>query len=197
LPYRTGAGTGEGALRVQEDVRRWLIILFIVPLIAACAVEGDGPGAGEDLAGSDEAPPTGSDAAADGGDDELAKDLDRPAPDLDRVDSSSGAAVTGEVPEDALRPVLADASDRTGVATADLEVVRAQYVDWPDGSLGCPEPGMYYTQAIEPGYWVEVRADDLVLDYRLTVRGSFRLCESGLPGVPGDGGGGTGGPPDS
>ncbi len=25
-------------------------------------------------------------------------------------------------------------------------------VEWSDGSLGCPRPGMMYTQAIVPGY---------------------------------------------
>lgn len=178
-----------------------MMLLAVVPLVAACAIEGDGPGAGDD-AGIDESPPPGSVAAHDG-EDGVREDSTRPVPDPDRVDATTVPPVTGEVPPEALQPVLADASERTGVPPGDLEVVRAQFVEWPDGSLGCPEPGMYYTQAIEPGYWVEIRAGDLVLDYRLTVRGSFRLCESGLPGLPGatpgtgDEGGGTGGPPDS
>jgi hypothetical protein len=162
------------------------MLVLIVALVTASAVQGGRPGAGDDT--------------PEGGGDALPEDSSRPVPDLDRVDSSPGPALTGEVPEDALRPVLADASDRSGVTVGELEILRAEYVDWPDGSLGCPEPGMYYTQAIEPGYWVEVRVGEVVLDYRLTVRGSFRLCESGLPGVApgsGDSGGGTGGPPDS
>jgi hypothetical protein len=29
---------------------------------------------------------------------------------------------------------------------------------WNDGSLGCPEPGMMYTQALVNGYWLIIEA---------------------------------------
>ncbi len=35
-----------------------------------------------------------------------------------------------------------------------------------------------YTQALVPGYWVELVAGTKALDYRLDDRGNFRLCES-------------------
>ena len=40
---------------------------------------------------------------------------------------------------------------------ADLKVLSAEAVTWSDGSLGCPEPGMMYTQALVPGYRVQIR----------------------------------------
>ncbi len=33
-----------------------------------------------------------------------------------------------------------------------LTLESEEPVEWNDGSLGCPEPGMMYTQAIVPGY---------------------------------------------
>ena len=53
--------------------------------------------------------------------------------------------------------VLADASERTGVEVAELEVVESIAITWPDGSLGCPEPGMNYTMAPVPGYRIRIR----------------------------------------
>jgi hypothetical protein len=80
-------------------------------------------------------------------------------------------------PEALLSQVLADAATRTGVAVADLVVAEAWRKVWSDGSLGCPRPGEYYTQALVPGWHVLVRAGPETLDYRLTERGYFALCE--------------------
>lgn len=84
---------------------------------------------------------------------------------------------TGAVPEPYLERVIADASERSGLPRDRLEVTRAQAVQWRDGSLGCPEPGMMYTQAIVDGYWVELAATGQRFDYRLDGRGNFRLCQ--------------------
>ena len=54
------------------------------------------------------------------------------------------------------RKLLADELDVDGAAP---ELVSIQRVDWSDGSLGCPEPGTSYTQAIVPGF-------NLVFDYK-------------------------------
>ncbi|WP_163817247.1 hypothetical protein [Phytoactinopolyspora alkaliphila] len=89
--------------------------------------------------------------------------------------------LTGEVPAGILDDVVADAADRAGTAPGDVVVVRAQAVQWPDGSLGCPEPGMMYTQAIVDGYWVELEAEGKTYDYRLNEQGTFRLCTT--PGL--------------
>ena len=51
---------------------------------------------------------------------------------------------------------------------ADLRVLDAAAVDWPDGSAGCPEPGVLYTQAVVPGYRIRIQAGDAVLNYHAT-----------------------------
>lgn len=40
------------------------------------------------------------------------------------------------------------------LTTEDIANLRIRSVDWPDGSLGCPQPGQEYTQAVVKGYFV-------------------------------------------
>jgi hypothetical protein len=47
-----------------------------------------------------------------------------------------------------------DLSRRLNVQESKISVVEAIAVDWSDGSIGCPEPGMGYIQVITPGYWI-------------------------------------------
>jgi hypothetical protein len=74
---------------------------------------------------------------------------------------------------------LSDAAKRTGMTILDLSVLSAEAVTWSDGSLGCPEPGMSYTQALVPGYRVRIRAGVEVLDYHASERGPLALCPPG------------------
>jgi hypothetical protein len=99
------------------------------------------------------------------------------------VPSASAEPIVGEAPSDLVERIVADAAGRTGLDAGDVLVVRAEAVTWNDGSLGCPEPGGVYTQALVEGYHVIVDADGTELDYRATDNGSFRLCEEG--GRPG------------
>lgn len=97
--------------------------------------------------------------------------------------SAEGLPATGDVPEPILSDVLSDAEDRTGMDREAIEVVSADAVTWNDGSLGCPEPGQLYTQALVDGYHVVLQADGERLDYRIGP-GGYRLCR--LPSGPGD-----------
>jgi hypothetical protein len=101
-----------------------------------------------------------------------------------------GTPVTGEVPAALLEAIVADLAARLGIRSDEIQVVRGESVVWNDGSLGCPEPGMMYTEALVDGYWVVLEHEGQMYDYRATDRGYFRLCESPLPGLPGRPGGG-------
>lgn len=96
----------------------------------------------------------------------------------------SAEPVMGEVPEAVLNSLLEDAAARTGADPATARIIRAEAVTWSDGSLGCPEPDMFYTQALVPGYWVVIELGGQTLDYRVGAHGMFRLCEQPAPGVP-------------
>jgi hypothetical protein len=67
--------------------------------------------------------------------------------------TAAGEAVPiASVPRETRRAVVADAARRFNVAESSVVLTRAERVSWPDSSLGCPEPGRMYTQALVPGY---------------------------------------------
>jgi hypothetical protein len=83
---------------------------------------------------------------------------------------------------------LADAAMRTGLKRTDLKVLSAEAVTWSDGSLGCPQPGMMYTQALVSGFRVRIRAAGKELDYHAGRMGLPMLCPPGraVPPSAGD-----------
>ena len=64
----------------------------------------------------------------------------------------------------AVTTASADAAAPTMTRTASTSRVSAAAVTWSDGSAGCPEPGMMYTQALVPGYRIVLQAGDRVLN---------------------------------
>jgi len=85
--------------------------------------------------------------------------------------------VTGQVPQDLLRQMVDDLSQRLDVADDAIAVQQAEAVVWRDGSLGCPQPGTNYTQALVNGYRVTLAAGDQVYNYHADDSGCFFLCE--------------------
>jgi hypothetical protein len=73
--------------------------------------------------------------------------------------------------------LAADLTARAGVDRAAIAVVQAQAVTWNDGSLGCPQPGVSYSQAQVAGYRVILRASNRDYDYHVGARGRFVLCD--------------------
>ena len=67
----------------------------------------------------------------------------------------------------------ADAEQRAGAQAA---VRSIDSVTWRDGSLGCPQPGRLYTQALVPGYRIRIEAGGQVLDYHAGRSGQPVLC---------------------
>ena len=94
--------------------------------------------------------------------------------------SSSGTtgpmtAPTG-IPATHWAALLSDLAAR-GVPTDGLAVVSARAMTWPSGALGCPKPGMAYTQMVTDGYQVVVKASGKTYDYRYGMTATPRLCE--------------------
>ena len=92
--------------------------------------------------------------------------------------------ITGEVPDQTLSRVRADLATRMDAQAEELEIIGAEAVVWPDGSLGCPKPDQTYTQALVPGYRIVLRYVDKQYDYRASETGYFFLCEKPLPTRP-------------
>ena len=96
-----------------------------------------------------------------------------PAAPPSNPEESGGVALPPEITD----PIVADAATRLGVDPSEVTIVDAHAETWSDGSLGCPQPGMMYTQALVDGYQVIVEANGTQLDYRVGGQGGFRLCE--------------------
>lgn len=91
-------------------------------------------------------------------------------------DVAGGLLQGGVVPPELLQQALADLTQRTGAALADVQVVEAESVLWNDGSLGCPQPGQAYTQAEVAGYRLLLSVQGQTYDYRASPR-FVVLCE--------------------
>ena len=68
-------------------------------------------------------------------------------------------------PDLAVRLAIADLAARLDVDPQAIRVVRVDNVVWRDGSLGCPRPGMFYTQALAPGLRIVLEADEKHFNY--------------------------------
>lgn len=70
--------------------------------------------------------------------------------------------------------IVADLAAR-GV-TGTPELVSARAVTWNNGALGCPSPGVSYTQALVEGMRVVVSVDGATYDYRFGTSDAPTLC---------------------
>jgi hypothetical protein len=71
----------------------------------------------------------------------------------------------------------ADLASRLEVDSADIEVISVEEVTWRDGSLGCPEPGMFYTQALVDGTRIVLGAGGRSYHYHAGGNRTPFLCE--------------------
>lgn len=131
-------------------LRTALIIAVALMAVGACTAGGGGAGSG--AAGPSAASPGPSNEPATSGDLSLSASI--------------------------IDPIVADAAGRLGVDPSAVIIVEARTQTFPDGSLGCPQPGEMYTQALVDGYQVIVDAGGSRLDYRGSGPGQFRLCEN-------------------
>lgn len=70
----------------------------------------------------------------------------------------------GTAPIGDLDYAIGDLQERLG-ADAVIEVVSQEEVTWRDGSLGCPQPGWSYTQALVNGTRIVLRHDGILYEY--------------------------------
>jgi hypothetical protein len=83
---------------------------------------------------------------------------------------------SASVPRAVRRAVVADAARRFKVDESAVVLVRAEQVTWPDASLGCPEPGMAYTQMLVAGFRIVAKTTEGELTYHADERGRIALC---------------------
>lgn len=118
-------------------MRRTILLAPLVVILAACGGDTDSGAPGDTTTPSTAPPATDSDTTTMPSNDQLS----------------------------IVAPALEDLAERLGAPAADIEIVSAEEVTWPDGSLGCPEPGTSYTQALVDGSKVVLRYEDRVFVY--------------------------------
>ncbi len=79
-----------------------------------------------------------------------------------------------------------DLAERLGVAVSDLTVTAVESVVWRSGAIGCPEPGMSYTQALVPGVRVIIEHEKASYYYHGTAEDNLFFCENPTEPVSGD-----------
>jgi len=99
------------------------------------------------------------------------------------------AAPATPVPDDVLelpgvREAIAAEAERRGVAPDEVSVVEYADVTWPDGSIGCPQPGMMYTQALVPGRRLLLEVQGEVASYHSGGGPAFGYCANPRPALP-------------
>jgi hypothetical protein len=97
----------------------------------------------------------------------------------------------GSTVEPQLQPVvdaaIEDLESRPDTGSEPVRVVLAREETFPDGALGCPQPGMSYSQALVEGYRVVLARGDREWLYTAGPDGVPSLCESGPEGEELDG----------
>lgn len=115
-----------------------------------------------------------------------ATDSTRPGLETPDTTEPGDGGANGEVPQEMLDELVQQASADTGISEDEITAVTAEAVTWSDGSLGCPEPGMSYTQALVPGYRVVLDVAGEEIHYHAGSDGEFFACDDPQPPIAGD-----------
>lgn len=100
--------------------------------------------------------------------------------------ASTPTTTPGEAPEmqsttvpgydDQVTRALDDLAARLGAEAALITVIASEAVTWRDGSIGCPQPGMSYTQALVPGRLIVLEHGGIRYNYHSGRSGEPFYC---------------------
>ena len=80
--------------------------------------------------------------------------------------------------ETAIALAKEDLAERLGVAVEKIAILGAELVEWPNTSLGCPQPGKMYAQVITPGYRIILKVGGEQYEYHSDKEGrQLVLCQ--------------------
>ncbi len=94
--------------------------------------------------------------------------------------ATSEAAPAIKVPTEMqtfIETVIDDLVQQKGVQREAVSVVSIEEIVWNDGSLGCPQPGYAYTQALVDGFYIVLQANGTEYYYHTNGTRYFVLCE--------------------
>ena len=100
----------------------------------------------------------------------------------DGADPADLPVISPDLAEE-VEAALADLTERIGDDRV-VEIVAAHELTWPDGSLGCPEPDLSYTQGLVDGYRIEFADGALRFIYHGATGEEPFLCVEGEEASP-------------
>jgi hypothetical protein len=152
-------------MRALPGLGAEVAVAVLLVAVSGCASSGDGTSAG-----SSPPSPTGSTGSGPGG----------------TASVSPSASGSADVPDDLrTRPTVAaalgDLAQRRGVDPAQVVIAAWTPVTWNDGSLGCPQEGMGYTQVQVDGELLVLRVDTALFQYHARGAAPFAYCANPSP----------------
>lgn len=93
------------------------------------------------------------------------------------AEPAESAAPVSPGSEAVLAVAIADLAKQTGVLADQITVVSVEPMEWPDASLGCPQPDMMYAQVITPGYLIVLEAQGQTFEYHADQGTNVVLCQ--------------------
>lgn len=112
-----------------------------------------------------------------------------PTPTDDADALPTGPVDPSVLERDEVKAAIAAEAERRDVSEDEVEVIGFAEVTWSDGSLGCPQPGMHYTQALVDGEQLILEVDGERASYHAGRDGAFNYCADPMAPAPGGSGG--------
>lgn len=126
----------------------------------------------DETSGSTVAPPATEDATT----------TTAPADTGTTVEPADPAEELPESLEVAVEAARQDLAAELAIDPSEIEIVSAEDIEWPDASLGCPEPGGAYAQVVTPGTHIVLKAQGASFSYHGVEGGIPVVCDS--PQIP-------------
>lgn len=92
--------------------------------------------------------------------------------------AAEGDGPVYETGDDPVAFAIADLAYRLGISGDEITLVAQEEVVWRDGSIGCPQPGMSYTQALVDGSRIELEVDGDQYSYHQAAGRAPFWCEN-------------------
>jgi hypothetical protein len=94
-----------------------------------------------------------------------------------------------DVESDLVFKAKLDLAERLSISIEAIDLIRFEEVIWRNGSLGCPKPGMMYTQALVNGSLIVLRVQGTEFEYHSGGLGDPFYCPDPESPLDGDVGG--------
>jgi hypothetical protein len=76
-----------------------------------------------------------------------------------------------------------DLAQRLAISISQINLIETKEVFWADTSLGCPQPGISYTQVQTPGHLIILESNGNEFEYHANIHNYVFYCEDPTPPI--------------